>query len=197
MFSLGDTIREARLEKELPLRVVAAYLEIDQSILSKIECGKRNARRDLVLKLAHYYELDPEYLIKLWLSDRILDELVGESHPEAVLRVAEEALAYKKSVPVSRASLLKQFRRVMEDFPAIQKAWIFGSFARNEEGPFSDIDILIEVPESLTFSLFDIAEVRKKLQNHTPKEIDLVMSRALKPEVLERVMKERRLFYEV
>jgi len=196
MNSFGDFIRQHRLGQGLSLRVVAAYLEIDQAILSKIECGKRKARRELVIKLAHFYSLDPENLKRLWLSDRILDELAGEPYPEAVLRVAEEALVYKKSVRINRASLLNQFRMVLKDFSAIERAWIFGSFARSEEGALSDIDILIEVPESATFSLFDYAEVREKLQIHSPKEIDLVMARALNPEVRERVLKERRLFYE-
>lgn len=184
------------MDQGLSLRVVAAYLEIDQAILSKIECGKRKARRDLVGKLAHYYSQNPEYLLKIWLSERILHELDGETNPEAVLQVAEETLAYRKAITVSKTSLLKRFRRIMEDFPAIKKAWIFGSFARSEEGPFSDIDVLIEVPENLSFSLFDIAEVREKLQNDAAKRIDLVMSRALKEEVIERIKKEMILFYE-
>lgn len=184
------------MDQGLSLRVVAAYLEIDQAILSKIECGKRKARRDLVGKLAHYYGQNPEYLLKIWLSDRILDELAGEDNPEAVLHVAEETLAYRKAAGVSRTYLLNRFRRIMGEFPAIKKAWIFGSFARSEEGPLSDIDVLIEVPENLPFSLFDMAEAREKLQGHTPKKIDLVMSRALKHEVLERIKKEMILFYE-
>jgi len=39
MDSLGDTLRKRREDKELPLRIVAAYLDIDQAILSKIERG--------------------------------------------------------------------------------------------------------------------------------------------------------------
>lgn len=196
MNSFGDLIRQYRLDQGLSLRIVAAFLEIDQAILSKIECGKRKARRDLVIKLADYYRQDPDNLLKIWLSDRILDELVREANPEGVLQVAEEILAYRKAGAVSRTSLLKRFKRVMEDFPAIQRAWVFGSFARNELGPSSDIDILIEVPEHLPFSLFDMAELRETLQRQAPIEVDLVMSRALKPEVLERIKKERRLFYE-
>jgi transcriptional regulator with XRE-family HTH domain len=42
MDSLGETIRKLREEKELPLRTVEAFLDIDQAILSKIEIGKLN-----------------------------------------------------------------------------------------------------------------------------------------------------------
>ena len=43
MESLDETIRKRREDKELPLRTVAAYLDIDQAILSKIERVQRNA----------------------------------------------------------------------------------------------------------------------------------------------------------
>jgi len=196
MNSFGDLIRQYRLDKGLSLRVVAASLEIDQAILSKVECGKRRARRDLVAKLAQFYNQDTEYLLRIWLSERILDELAGEADPEAVLLVAEETLAYRKTAYLSKTSLLRRFKSIMEDFPAIKKAWVFGSFARNMEGAVSDIDILIEVPEHLPFTLFDMAEVRKKLQDLSPRRIDLVLSRALKQTVFERIKKERILFYE-
>jgi HTH-type transcriptional regulator, competence development regulator len=46
--SLGDIIRKERNDKNIPLRTVAAYLDIDQAILSKIERGKRHVSRELV-----------------------------------------------------------------------------------------------------------------------------------------------------
>ena len=196
MDSFGDKIRQCRLEHGFPLRVVAARLEIDQAILSKIERGKRSARRDLVIKLAHLFKLDSEYLIRIWLSERILDELQGEQNAEAILQVAEETLAYRKNISTSRSSVLEKCRQVLREFPSIQKAWIFGSFARKEEGPKSDIDILIEVPESVSFSMFDMAEVRERLKLSVNKEVDVVLLRALKPGIAERVNRERKLFYE-
>jgi cytoskeletal protein RodZ len=42
MDSLGDTIRKLREDKELPLWTVAAFLNIDQAILSKVERGSEN-----------------------------------------------------------------------------------------------------------------------------------------------------------
>ncbi len=54
MLSLGETIRQLREEKELPLPTVAAYLDIDQAIMSKIERGQRIANSQLVVKLAAY-----------------------------------------------------------------------------------------------------------------------------------------------
>ena len=50
MDSLGNTIRKLREDKVLPLRTVAAFLDIDQAILSKIERGQRKPTRELVVK---------------------------------------------------------------------------------------------------------------------------------------------------
>ncbi|KAI9432900.1 hypothetical protein F5148DRAFT_1154950 [Russula earlei] len=52
MNSLGDIIRKLREEKQLPLRVVAAFLDIDQAILSKIERGQRKPTREQALQVA-------------------------------------------------------------------------------------------------------------------------------------------------
>ena len=46
MDNLGETIRKLREENKLPLRTVAAYLDIDQAILSKMERGQRRSSAD-------------------------------------------------------------------------------------------------------------------------------------------------------
>lgn len=62
----------------------------------------------------------------------------------------------------------------------IKKAAIFGSFARNEETPQSDIDILIE-GERLT--MFDILRIEDALQTISERKIDIVEYNAIKPSI--------------
>ena len=57
---------------------MAAYLEIDTPMFSKIERGDRRAKRSQVKKLAEYFHLDEKELLTLWLADRILDAIEGE-----------------------------------------------------------------------------------------------------------------------
>ncbi len=45
MYSLGATLRKLREDKQLPLRTVAAFLDIDQAILSKVERGDNASRQ--------------------------------------------------------------------------------------------------------------------------------------------------------
>jgi transcriptional regulator with XRE-family HTH domain len=97
MKNLGDTLRELRESKELPLRIVAAYLDIDQAILSRIERGQRKATREQVIKLAEYFNVNKNELLVAWLSDKVLYELANEENAIEALKVAEEKIKYHNS----------------------------------------------------------------------------------------------------
>lgn len=94
MDSLGDKIRELRENKELPLRTVAAFLDIDQAILSKIERGQRKASREQVVKLAEYFKVKENELIIAWLSDKLVYEVEDEKFALQAIHVAEEKIKY-------------------------------------------------------------------------------------------------------
>jgi transcriptional regulator with XRE-family HTH domain len=96
MDSLGETIRKRREDKELPLRTVAAYLDIDQAILSKIERGQRNASREQVVKLARFFKINETDLLVSWLSDKLVYEVANEDVALKALKVAEEKVKYQK-----------------------------------------------------------------------------------------------------
>lgn len=94
MENLGDTIRKLREGKELPLRTVAAFLDIDQAILSKIERRQRKATREQVIKLAAYFKTNENDLLIAWLSDKLLYEVENEELALRALQVAEEKVKY-------------------------------------------------------------------------------------------------------
>jgi len=96
MDNLGDTIRKLREEKELPLRTVAAYLDIDQAILSKVERGQRKPTRELVIKLAEYFKVKENDLLVAWLSDKLVYEVADEQIALKAMQVAEEKIKYQK-----------------------------------------------------------------------------------------------------
>ena len=76
---LGNKIRSLRDEQGILQRQVAAYLEIDTPMFSKIERGDRRAKRSQVTKLAEYFHLEEKELLTLWLADRILDAIEGKN----------------------------------------------------------------------------------------------------------------------
>jgi transcriptional regulator with XRE-family HTH domain len=77
------------------LRIVSAFLDIDQAILSKIERGQRNATREQVVKLASYFKIKESDLLVTWLSDKLVYELADEQEALKALQVAEEKVIYQ------------------------------------------------------------------------------------------------------
>ena len=75
---LGNKIKELRDEQGVLQRQLAAYLEIDTPMFSKIERGDRRAKRSQVILLAKYFRIDEKEMLTLWLADKVLDGLEGE-----------------------------------------------------------------------------------------------------------------------
>ncbi len=196
MDTFGGSIKSLREQSGFPLRKVAAFLDIDPAILSKIERGIRKANRELVLEIADFFEVDENILLVTWLSDKILYAIHEEANAEKAIHLAEQKIAYKRSVLISNETINKDFKRVLSRFPAVKKAWFFGSFARGEDDAESDIDILIDVPRDISFTLFDLADIQEQLSRFSWRRIDVVMARAMKASVKERIQHDLELFYE-
>ena len=72
---------------------------------------------------------------------------------------------------------------------------IFGSFARKEDTPESDIDILVRF--KLTISLFDLVKIERELSSLLGKKVDLVTEPALKNEKLKHyIYKDLQIIFE-
>jgi len=65
-----------------------------------------------------------------------------------------------------------------------ERIGIFGSFARKEETPESDIDILVKFNDTL--SLLDLAKIHRELSQILGKEVDLVTEASVKNERLKK-----------
>ncbi len=94
--SFGDRIRELRESKELLQRQLAANLEIDTPMFSKIERGERRAKREQVILLAELLSADVQELLTLWLAEQVYDLVKDEDVASDALKVAEAELKYFK-----------------------------------------------------------------------------------------------------
>lgn len=72
--STGDIIRQLREKRQLPLRKIAAVLDIDTSYYSKIERSKKNATKEQIQKLENFFELEKNTIMIPFLSEKILYE---------------------------------------------------------------------------------------------------------------------------
>ncbi len=92
----GDIIRQIRETKQLPLRKIAAILDIDTSYYSKIERNMKKATKEQIQQLEFFFELKKNTLMIPYLSERIYLEISDEDCAEQVLKVAEKKVKYKK-----------------------------------------------------------------------------------------------------
>ncbi|KAB1159985.1 helix-turn-helix transcriptional regulator [Tenacibaculum aiptasiae] len=97
MKKLGDTLREAREQKDLILRKVSAEVDIDQSLISKFEKSERKPTKEQLIRLANFYNLSEKELIINWYSEKIAQELKYTESSSEILKVAEEKIKYYKN----------------------------------------------------------------------------------------------------
>lgn len=84
----GVKIREIRESQGLLQRQLAASLEIDTPMLSKIERGDRKAKREQVEHLAILLDTNQSELLRIWLADQIVEILKDEPQAIDVLKTA-------------------------------------------------------------------------------------------------------------
>ncbi len=83
---LGDKIRELRTKQNLLLRQVASKLEVDTSIISKMERGERPIKQEQIVILADILKADKEELQTLWLADQLYNVIEGQPMADEALK---------------------------------------------------------------------------------------------------------------
>lgn len=73
------------------------------------------------------------------------------------------------------------------DLYGVKRAAVFGSVARGEEKPDSDIDILVELHEPL--GLLKFAKLNYTLEDALEKKVDLIKSNSIKPSFRDNILK--------
>ncbi len=83
-------------------------------------------------------------------------------------------------------------------FPAypIEKAWVFGSYARNEETRNSDVDIMVRFDKEAKVSLFDYAGIIIDLEKLLHKKVDLLTEGGVMKFARESIDHDKILIYE-
>ena len=72
----------------------------------------------------------------------------------------------------------------------MRKIALIGSFARNEQPPQSDIDILIDLDEN-TPDIFEVKRLlQQELENKFKRKVEIVSERYIKPYYREEILSE-------
>lgn len=90
----GEHLRMLREGRSLLQRQLAASLEIDTPMLSKIERGERRAKREQVVQIAKLLGVNADELLTLWLADQVYRLVKDEEVAAQALKVAEGKVKY-------------------------------------------------------------------------------------------------------
>ncbi|MEN6618288.1 MAG: helix-turn-helix transcriptional regulator [Rikenellaceae bacterium] len=89
---IGDKIRELREQNNILLRQLAAQLDMDTAMLSKMERGDRFFRKEDIIQLSRIFNQSEEELLTLWLVDKILKTIDEEEYKEPALKLALKSI---------------------------------------------------------------------------------------------------------
>jgi transcriptional regulator with XRE-family HTH domain len=95
--SFGEYIRQLREKQELPLRKVAAQLDIDPSLLGKIERNERHPTKEVIIGISKVFKVDIKILQREYVSDQIAYKIIDEDADIDILRIAEKKIHYLKA----------------------------------------------------------------------------------------------------
>ncbi len=90
--------------------------------------------------------------------------------------------------------MIKDLPKIKRILPAllklygVKRAGVFGSFARQENTAYSDLDLVVEF--SGRKSLFDLVDLKLALEERLHGRVDVVTYRSLHPLLRKRILKE-------
>lgn len=90
---------------------------------------------------------------------------------------------------------LEKLKRYFSSQP-VRRAFVFGSVARNEELPDSDIDILIEMDENAGIGLVKFFSMQIDLEEMFHKKVDLLEEGGVSKYIKPNIDREKKLVYE-
>lgn len=97
METFGEYIRQLRLNMGLPIRKIAAQLDIDSSLLGRIERNERYPNKECIAGIAKIFNQDKDDLQRRFLSDQIAYKILDEDADISVLKEVEQKVVYLKS----------------------------------------------------------------------------------------------------
>lgn len=163
--STGELLREARRRAGLSQSELAARAGVTQSVVSEYEADKRQP------------------------AVPTLARLVAATGHELTLGLERRDPAVRGLPDTPLGRRLRQHRKALLE--AVRDAGasnlrVFGSVARGEDGPDSDVDLLVDLPEQT--SLFAVLALEGTLERILKVNVDLAPVSSLKPRVRDEAL---------
>jgi len=97
------------------------------------------------------------------------------------------AAAYLRGMATAMTSLIERALPILRRYGA-RRAGVFGSYARGQAGPESDLDLLVELPSGA--SLLDLVGLEQALSDELGLKVEATTYRALHPLLRDRVLED-------
>jgi predicted nucleotidyltransferase/DNA-binding XRE family transcriptional regulator len=159
--SAASTLRSARTRAGLTQTELAQRAGISQSVVSAYESSKREPSFETLRRLIMATGFD-------------LDVVLVPARPRSPRRQAID-----RDAPRLRPAFAKL---------GAHNIRLFGSVARGDDGPESDIDLLVDLDPDV--GLFALGRMRIEAERILGAPVDVVPANSLKPDVAERVFVE-------
>ena len=114
----------------------------------------------------------------------------AKNEMERLLEQLEQYLTVDKEHGlISRKKIVDEARKLFANYPQIKCAYLFGSYARNEPKPTSDVDILVVVEGVMGLSFYGMMD---ELEERLNKNVDIITHRQAceSANLLSRILKE-------
>lgn len=92
--TFGEYLRILREKEGFTLKEVATNIEIDISLLAKIERNERQPNKPLIKRISDFFKIDEKELLNEFLSDQIAYKILDEDADLNILKVAEIKIKY-------------------------------------------------------------------------------------------------------
>lgn len=98
---------------------------------------------------------------------------------------------YRGSI-VNKSEVIKKLALFQDELKklSVKDRYLFGSYAREETGEQSDLDILVEFEAGAQIGLFEFARLRRRFCEFLGREVDLVTPDAIRPEMKDQILGE-------
>ena len=93
---------------------------------------------------------------------------------------------------MNRAIILEKIAQALKERGATKVA-IFGSYARREERPESDIDVIVEFSERK--SLLEMVKIERELSETLGIKVDLLTEKSISPYLIDIVKQQMEVIY--
>jgi predicted nucleotidyltransferase len=150
--------------------------------------------KEQVLKLADFFNYDKKIMLVTFFSDQIINQIGDEEYAKDALKVVEERIEYQVYQTLDRNKVLSIITNTLKQFSKVSKAWLFGSFAREDDNAKSDIDIAVSTDEGVSY--FDLAEIQYQLEKEIKRKVDIGFIGAFKTHILKNIEQDLKLIYE-